>query len=103
MFDGAHIPRNELVMRLQPEEVVYMKVNVKTPGLESAPMQTELDLSYKSRFQGIYNPDAYTRLILEALRGNQENFVRSDELLNSWKLFTPLLEHMDKVLPSPYE
>jgi len=103
MFDGEHMPRNELVMRLQPEEIVYMKVNVKTPGLENAPLQTELDLSYKQRFAGVYNPDAYTRLILEALRGNQENFVRSDELLNSWKLFTPLLEQLSTVVPLPYK
>merc|ERR1719321_1556195 len=82
-------------MRLQPDEVVYLKMNVKEPGLSQKPIQSELDLSYKQRYEGLYNPDAYTRLILEALKGSQENFVRSDELLSSWELFTPLLEKIE--------
>lgn len=105
LFGGEVTPRNELVMQLQPTELVYMKVNVKRPGLSNAPIQSELDLSYASRFKDVYNPDAYTRLILDALRGQQGNFVRSDELLNSWKLFTPLLEALDGggLKPLPYE
>eukprot|EP00931_Biecheleriopsis_adriatica_P088670 TRINITY_DN62940_c0_g1_i1.p1 TRINITY_DN62940_c0_g1~~TRINITY_DN62940_c0_g1_i1.p1 ORF type:complete len:536 (+),score=107.90 TRINITY_DN62940_c0_g1_i1:50-1609(+) len=102
---GTHCPRNELVMRLQPDEAIYVKVNVKTPGLVNAPTQSELDLSYGERYREVYNPSAYTRLILEALRGNQENFVRSDELLESWRLFSPLLEKLEAEgrVPLPYE
>lgn len=48
------------------------------------------------RYKGIYNPDAYTRLILEALRGNQAAFVRSDELMAAWKIFSPLLTELDE-------
>jgi len=107
MFGGETIPRNELVMRLQPEEVIYMKAMMKTPGLSSAPMMGELDLTYKSRFRGAYLPDAYTRLILEALRGSQEDFVRSDEIMASWKLFDPLLKNLqagpNAMKPDPYE
>lgn len=105
IFGGQTCARNELVMRLQPDESVYMKINVKEPGLATKPIQSEMDLSYKARYKDIYNPDAYTRLILEALRGSQANFVRSDELLNSWKIFDPLLlalEKTEKRLPIPY-
>lgn len=106
LFGGEPVHRDELVMQLQPSELIYMKVDVKRPGLASAPMQTELDLTYASRFTDVYNPDAYTRLILDALRGQQGNFVRSDELLNSWRLFTPLLEALEsegkKPLPYAY-
>lgn len=103
-FGGEPVHRDELVMQLQPSELIYMKVDVKKPGLATSPMQAELDLTYASRFKGVYNPDAYTRLILDALRGQQGNFVRSDELLNSWRLFTPLLEALDreKKKPLPY-
>ena len=105
LFAGEICNRNELVMQLQPHELVYMKVNVKRPGLSSGPIQSELDLTYANRFQGVYNPDAYTRLILDCLRGQQGNFVRSDELLNSWKIFTPLLEALEggATKPLPYE
>ena len=46
---ASHLPRNELVMKLQPEEVVYLKINVKTPGLVFDSTQSELDLSYNRR------------------------------------------------------
>jgi glucose-6-phosphate 1-dehydrogenase len=49
-----------------------------------------LDLSYKEKFytgaQGVYSPDAYTRLLLDTLRGKQSAFVRGDELLEAWKV-----------------
>jgi len=108
IFGGANLPRNELVIRLQPEEVIYMKAMMKTPGLSSTPLMGELDLTYKSRFMGAYMPDAYTRLILEALRGGQEDFVRGDEIMASWKLFDPLLKELEtgsnakKPLPYKY-
>jgi glucose-6-phosphate 1-dehydrogenase len=47
------------------------------------------------RYPQAYNPDAYTRLILEVLRGKQATFVRSDELLSSWEIFTPLLKAIE--------
>jgi glucose-6-phosphate 1-dehydrogenase len=106
VFNSQPCARNELVMRLQPDEAVYMKINVKEPGLSQKPLQSEMDLSYKDRYSDLYNPDAYTRLILEALRGAQGNFVRSDELLNSWRLFDPLLDHLEnkeKRVPLPYK
>eukprot|EP00928_Gymnodinium_smaydae_P000946 TRINITY_DN10346_c2_g1_i1.p1 TRINITY_DN10346_c2_g1~~TRINITY_DN10346_c2_g1_i1.p1 ORF type:complete len:564 (+),score=70.14 TRINITY_DN10346_c2_g1_i1:154-1845(+) len=106
IFGNQRCARNELVMKLQPDEAIYMKINVKEPGLSQTPIQSEMDLSYKERYADLYNPDAYTRLILEALRGSQGNFVRSDELLNSWKIFDPLLrtlESEEKRVPLPYQ
>jgi glucose-6-phosphate 1-dehydrogenase len=55
------------------------------------------------RYKDLYNPDAYTRLLLEALRGNQSGFVRTDELLAAWKIFTPLLELIEKATKHPDE
>ena len=71
----SQIPRNELVLRLQPDEAVYMKVNVKTPGLSLEMTQSEMDLTYSSRYKGVFSPDAYTRLILDAMKGSQAAFV----------------------------
>jgi glucose-6-phosphate 1-dehydrogenase len=49
MFDGVNPHRNELVMRLQPDEALYMKVNVKQPGLSTNLLQSEMDLTYSKR------------------------------------------------------
>jgi glucose-6-phosphate 1-dehydrogenase len=63
-------------VRLQPDEAIYMKIVVKKPGLEMESIVSELDLSYKQRYTGAYIPDAYERLILDAIRGDQQHFVR---------------------------
>lgn len=103
MFGGVTTPRNELVIRLQPDEAVYMKMNVKSPGLATVPLQTEMDLSYKTRFEGVELPDAYTRLLLDVLRGKQSAFVRDDELKAAWKIFTPLLHEIEKGETKPVQ
>ncbi|KAE9216668.1 Glucose-6-phosphate 1-dehydrogenase [Phytophthora fragariae] len=105
MFPGVKIPVQELVLRLQPEEAVYMKMNMKCPGLQTRAISSELDLSYSERYEGAEVPDAYTRLILDVLRGKQAAFVRDDELRAAWKIFTPLLDEIEgqKVKPLPYK
>eukprot|EP00123_Amoebidium_parasiticum_P015398 comp22950_c0_seq1/m.36406 comp22950_c0_seq1/g.36406 ORF comp22950_c0_seq1/g.36406 comp22950_c0_seq1/m.36406 type:complete len:546 (-) comp22950_c0_seq1:566-2203(-) len=103
IFVGETTHRNELVIRLQPDEAVYIKVNIKSPGLHSRPLQCELDVTYKSRFEEEL-PDAYERLILDVLRGAQGSFVRTDELAEAWRIFTPLLHEIEnkKIKPEPY-
>lgn len=47
---GGKSRRNELVIRLQPNEAMYMKTMTKEPGMSFEPMESELDLTYKARF-----------------------------------------------------
>lgn len=105
---GTKVPRNELVIKLQPDELIYMKSNIKTPGFGSAPIQSELQVQYDTRYfeqNGVSNPDAYSRLILDVLRGKSAAFVRSDELIRAWEIFTPVLHRIDRenVRPHVYE
>ncbi|KAM7278376.1 hypothetical protein ACFE04_005510 [Oxalis oulophora] len=97
--------RNEFVIRLQPSEAMYMKLTVKQPGLEMSTVQSELDLSYTQRYQGVTIPEAYERLILDTIRGDQQHFVRRDELKAAWEIFTPLLHSIDRgeMKPIPYK
>lgn len=88
--------RNELVVRLQPDEAIYMKFIVKKPGLDTEPIISELDLDYSSRYPDTTIPDAYPKLILDAIRGDQQHFVRRDELRAAWAIFTPLLHAIDR-------
>ncbi|KAI1311405.1 glucose-6-phosphate 1-dehydrogenase [Xylaria venustula] len=99
------IPRNELVMRIQPNESVYIKMNSKLPGLSMQTVVTELDLTYRRRFSDLKIPEAYESLILDALKGDHSNFVRDDELDASWRIFTPLLHYLDdnkEIVPMEY-
>lgn len=99
------IPRNELVIRVQPNESVYIKMNSKLPGLSMQTVVTELDLTYRRRFSDLKIPEAYESLILDALKGDHSNFVRDDELDASWRMFTPLLHYLDdnkEIIPMEY-
>ncbi|KAH0839738.1 glucose-6-phosphate 1-dehydrogenase [Lanmaoa asiatica] len=105
----ADISRNELVVRIQPSEAVYLKLNTKTPGYSFRAFPTEMDLTYKRRFTDSKIPEAYEVLILDALKGDHSNFVRDDELDVAWKIFTPILHWIEgqtgappRPLPYPY-
>ncbi|XP_078520627.1 glucose-6-phosphate 1-dehydrogenase isoform X1 [Lissotriton helveticus] len=97
--------RNELVIRVQPNEAVYAKMMTKKPGMFFNPEESELDLTYGNRYKDVKLPDAYERLILDVFCGNQMHFVRSDELREAWRIFTPLLHTVEaeKKPPTPYE
>ncbi|ORX64362.1 glucose-6-phosphate dehydrogenase [Basidiobolus meristosporus CBS 931.73] len=88
--------RNELVIRVQPNEAVYMKITNKKPGLSMDTVISELDLSYRRRFSDVRIPEAYEALILDALQGDHSNFVRDDELDEAWRIFTPILHQIER-------
>eukprot|EP00594_Rhizosolenia_setigera_P006475 CAMPEP_0178950092 /NCGR_PEP_ID=MMETSP0789-20121207/6449_1 /TAXON_ID=3005 /ORGANISM="Rhizosolenia setigera, Strain CCMP 1694" /LENGTH=702 /DNA_ID=CAMNT_0020630757 /DNA_START=53 /DNA_END=2161 /DNA_ORIENTATION=- len=121
LFNNSEVPRNELVIRMQPEEAIYMKTNFKSPGFSNIPVQGELEVNYDTRYFSVQNtssssdsstakketytssnPDAYTRLILNVIQGRQAAFVRDDELRRSWEVFTPLLNHIENENIKPH-
>lgn len=95
---------NELVIRIQPDEAIYLRINNKVPGLGQRLDQTILDLQYKNAYGQVELPDAYERLILDVINGDKRLFIRNDELEAAWKLFTPLLDKIEdqKIAPELY-
>jgi len=93
-----------LVIRVQPGEAVYVKLMTKTPGISFQMEEAELDLTYGYRYKDVKLPDAYERLILDVFCGSQMHFVRSDELAEAWRIFTPILKQIEseKIQPIPY-
>lgn len=80
------LPPNKLTIRLQPEEGVEIQMLNKVPGLEQTQrlQTTKLDLSFNQAFKNLRIADAYERLLLEVIKGNQALFVRRDEVEASW-------------------
>lgn len=100
-----HTMHNELIIQIQPKEGVRLKMNAKDPGLELKTVATELDLTYKGIVEDPDLPEAYEALLLDALRGDFSLSVREDELEASWKIFTPLLHHLEStkdIVPEEY-
>eukprot|EP00933_Yihiella_yeosuensis_P081508 TRINITY_DN95119_c0_g1_i1.p1 TRINITY_DN95119_c0_g1~~TRINITY_DN95119_c0_g1_i1.p1 ORF type:complete len:570 (+),score=107.59 TRINITY_DN95119_c0_g1_i1:62-1771(+) len=93
---------NELVLRIQPDEGIYLKCSNKRPGWNQdniAPVH--LNMSYKDTFPGSYVAGAYERTLLNAAKGDQSLFVGSEELTEAWRIFTPLLDEIDSLQPQP--
>jgi len=88
-FDVA---QNTMVIRIQPDEGVTLIMNSKIPGLETRTQPVKMHFRYATTF-GSNTPEAYERLILDAMVGDSTLFIRGDETEASWKLVTPILEH----------
>ncbi|MBA4386529.1 MAG: glucose-6-phosphate dehydrogenase [Verrucomicrobia bacterium] len=94
---------NELVIRVQPDEAIQLRIVNKVPGLDMELATTNLDLRYRTAFEKVI-PDAYESLIMEVLEGNKSLFIQGDELAAAWDVFTPLLHRLakERVRPEPY-
>ena len=91
--EGAgRIQANQLVIRLQPDEGVKQWIMIKDPGPGGMRLlQIPLDMSFAESFHE-RNPDAYERLIMDVVRGNQTLFMRRDEVEAAWQWIDPILE-----------
>ena len=89
--DGAGpIFANQLVIRLQPDEGVKQYIMIKDPGPGGMRLrQIPLDMSFAQSFKG-RAPDAYERLIMDVVRGNQTLFMRRDEVEAAWSWIDPI-------------
>lgn len=90
--DGQSLENNVLTIRIQPNEGIALKMNSKVPGTASPIQPVKMDFRY-SAFFGMTPPDAYERLICDCMAGDTTLFAREDEVFNSWKLMTPILEY----------
>ena len=81
------LPQNKLVIRLQPDEGIEIAMLNKIPGIGKGVklQKTMLDLSFSDAFNSARIPDAYERLLLETMIGNQSLFIRRDEVERAWK------------------
>jgi len=85
---------NVLSMRIQPNEGIALRFEAKMPGSELRTRTVEMDFSYGSSF-GVTSADAYNRLLLDAMLGDQTLFTRSDEVEEAWRIVTPALAAWD--------
>ena len=82
---------NTLAFQIQPDEGLGLVLNGKIPGLETRTQPVKMNFRYSTTF-GSNTPEAYERLVLDAMIGDGTLFIRGDEAETSWKLYTPVLE-----------
>jgi len=98
------IEANQLVLRLQPDEGVKLCLMIKDPGPGGMRLRyVPLDMSFAEAF-GVRWPDAYERLILDVIQGNQTLFMGRDEIEAAWRWIDPMLAAWRRSgrAPEPY-
>src|SRR4029079_13466836 len=91
---GPKLDANAITLRLQPNEGISLRFNGKIPGTNLQIRPVRMHFSYDSEF-GAYTPEAYERLLLEALAGDATLFIRRDEVETAWGIVDPIREAWD--------
>jgi glucose-6-phosphate 1-dehydrogenase len=82
---GSKLESNALTLRLQPNEGISLRFNGKVPGTSLRVRPVRMHFSYNAEF-GAYTPEAYERLLLEAMAGDATLFIRRDEVETAWSI-----------------
>lgn len=106
--DSDHMKPNQLIIKLQPNEGMVLMVMIKEPGPGGMRLvQVPLDMSFADALgkEGTDMPDAYERLIMDVIRGNQTLFMRGDEVEAAWAWTDPIIAEWDEgqAAPEPYD
>jgi glucose-6-phosphate 1-dehydrogenase len=86
---------NNLSICIQPDEGMHLSFELKLPGAEMRTSPVEMDFHYQDLYGERALPEAYERLLLDALQGDAALFARSDEIERAWELITPLLQEWE--------
>ena len=109
MFSGApdeELSPNLLSLRLQPDEGVHLKFGVKVPDQGMIMTSEDMAFHYESAFRDQAIPEAYERLLQDALEGDASLFIRSDHIEEAWRMVGLLLQrdgNSGGLFPQEYE
>lgn len=99
--EGKIPHQNVLTFRIDPNEGVALDLLIKEPGHKTIKYTSEsMDFCYKRSFHEAL-PDPYSRLVLDAIQGDQTFFTNYEEVEAEWKYFNPILEYWGKSKPKP--
>jgi len=104
VFGGQrhNIEPNTLILRIQPDEGIHLCFSAKEPGPGLSIQRVPMDFFFAGAFAN-EPPEAYERLILDALLGNNTLFARADGVEQSWEVVTPILEAWEEGVSPPLE
>lgn len=92
MFPMQTMKPNMLMLYLQPDEGVHLRFEAKAPDTVSESRPVDMEFHYASAFGKTAIPEAYERLLLDALQGDASLFTRADEVEAAWALIDPILQ-----------
>jgi len=90
---------NQLILTLQPNEGVALRLGAKIPGSRMVIRPVHMEFLYGTAFLS-QSPEAYERLITDAMRGDATLFTRDDEVEAQWRICDPILKYWESAHPS---
>jgi glucose-6-phosphate 1-dehydrogenase len=90
--ENVDLTRNRLSLCIQPDESIHLRFETKQPGAGMHTAPVEMSFNYDQDFGARALPEAYERLLLDAIQGDASLFTRADEIELAWTLFDPLLD-----------
>ncbi|MEJ2748482.1 MAG: glucose-6-phosphate dehydrogenase, partial [Anaerolineae bacterium] len=91
---------NTLSICIQPDEGIHLKFEAKVPDNRET-RSVNMEFHYRSSFDGASLPDAYERLLLDAIKGDAALFTRSDGIEAAWKLIDPVIQGWESQREAP--
>jgi glucose-6-phosphate 1-dehydrogenase len=95
--DKGEIAHNRIIITVQPNEGIMLDVAGKVPGINLEIGRSKMNFSLRQSFEGDI-PEAYQKLLLDAINGDRTLFVSADETELSWKALEPFLENLEPFL-----
>ena len=86
------IARNVLSICIQPHEAIHLKFETKVPDTDIDMRSVDMEFEYDDAFGEDASPEAYERLLLEAIQGDATLFTRSDGIVNAWRFIDPIIQ-----------
>jgi glucose-6-phosphate 1-dehydrogenase len=102
LFRGRQVElrQNALSIQVQPREGITLGINSKPPGPRLRARPVNMDFAYGSSF-GVASPEAYERLLLDAMKSDATLFTRDDEIEAAWDVLMPVINHWSGLSSSP--
>jgi glucose-6-phosphate 1-dehydrogenase len=93
---ASHQTVNTLCFRIQPNEGISLELQVKKPGFEYETQEVAMEFNYQQAFNDNGHPDAYERVLVDAIRGDRTLFATSEEVLAAWDVVEAVVQHWSK-------
>jgi glucose-6-phosphate 1-dehydrogenase len=88
---GEQLMPNALTLCIQPDESMHLRFEAKVPGAGMQRQTVDMSMNYAQDFNGAPLPEAYERLLLDALQGDASLFTRADEIELAWQAIDPVI------------
>jgi glucose-6-phosphate 1-dehydrogenase len=100
LLAGTTLECNRLSLCIQPDEGIHVNFQTKVPGRDGMELRpADLEFHYRDAYPGEPIPEAYERLLLDALHGDAALFMRSDEIERAWEIMDPIIAAVEGAEP----